>query len=174
MTHFNFIVLLLLSSSVSSIFANDHLDFEKLIDLASRYDCPQPSETDKLVVGWEGSWRQIGNSNSKLAGIYRPAFIKRKISNTATQVLMGFATVTCESRKTIPSTREFTLTSPKEERDGFSISHNHISSFESCIQLARRGERDLANKLWIKFQNRITSMVSTPKKECIRYAPGQC
>ncbi len=133
------------------LFAADEVDFDKLVRIAERYDCPQPNETDDLIVGWDGSWRTIGQSNSRDAGIYRPGFVINGHSGKEVKVLMGFAKVTAKSRKTIPATRQFTLESPDERRDGFTILHNHLSSFETSVQLARMGKKDLANKLWVKF-----------------------
>ena len=144
------IPLLFIVCQTNLTVASDEMDFDKLVDVARRYNCPQPQESNQLVIGWGGSWRSVGQSNSQDAGIYRPAFVLEKAGKTAS-VLMGFATVSCKSRKNIPSTRDFILSSPDEGEDGYTISHNHVSSFETCIQLARLGQKELANQLWNKF-----------------------
>jgi len=131
------IPLLFLICQTNLTVASDEMDFDKLVDIARRYNCPQPQESNQLVIGWGGSWRSIGQSNSQDAGIYRPAFVLEKAGKT-TNVLMGFATASCKSRKNIPATRDFILSSPDEGEDGYTISHNHVSSFETCIQLGWR------------------------------------
>lgn len=132
---------------------NEDVDFDRLVKIAERYDCPQPNAADVLVVGWDGSSRPIGPSNSRNAGIYRPAFVINESSSKEADVLMGFERMKCGSRKTIPATREFTLDSPHESLDGYTIEHNHLSNFETCVQLARLGQKELANNLWAKFSS---------------------
>ncbi len=67
----------------------DGVDFDELVEIAERYNCPQPNESDLLAVGWEGSWRTIGESGTRNAGIYRPCFAAR-FDSSKQEILMGF------------------------------------------------------------------------------------
>ncbi len=144
-------VVLWFAFQTIQIFASDEIDFKELIAIAEKYDCPQPEGTSELVVGWGGSWRSIGEANSVNSGIYRPAFVIAEPTDEEAIVRMGFAKVTCKSKKNIPPIRPFTLDSPDENKDEYVIEHRHVSSFETAVQLARMGETEMAEKLWKKF-----------------------
>ena len=170
-----FLFVLLAANPMSISIHADEPDFEQLVKLALKYDCPMPAEETELAVGWDGSSRPIRPHQD--AGIYRPCFVLSKVNEdgkSKSRVLMGFTKRECGTRKHIPAIRKFTLESPDESKDGFTIEHNHLSSFETCIQLAGTGRKELANQLWAKFskakyldgghpQEGVRALVSKPK-----------
>ncbi len=38
---------------------NEAADFEELVKIANRYECPRPPKSAELVVGFTGSWRTM-------------------------------------------------------------------------------------------------------------------
>lgn len=53
------LLLLFVAGQLDAIDGSDNIDFDELVEIAERYDCPQPNESDKLVVGWDGYSRPM-------------------------------------------------------------------------------------------------------------------
>jgi len=135
-------VLAFASAAVSSA---DTPNFDELVEIANRYKLPKPKQDAKPVLGFSGSWR------SSDAGIYRPGFVTKNETKKKVRVLVGFNEMICQERKRVPATRPYTLTSPDETKDGYSIEFGHLSNFETAVQLAMIDKKDDAKQLWKRF-----------------------
>ena len=134
----------------TAIFA-DEPDFEKLVALARLYECPVPPKDAELVWGKTTWSTQIEPSIH--APIYRPAFLLPSKKEESTKLLMGFGQteIHSESAKQ-PATRPFSFDKPEPEKDLYSVSFEHLSCFETCLQLAMLGKNDVAKLLWSEFE----------------------
>jgi hypothetical protein len=129
--------------------------FPELVEIAERYELPRPPLKAPLVLANTGWTSLVGNSStSHDPGIYRPAFLLKRLPKGKALVLMGWTErVVSTDSEHQPATRRYTLVQPEAKLKGYLLACNNMSSFVMAVQLAQRGELGEANKLWEKVND---------------------
>ena len=147
---FVFTALVLAVCNWSLLAACEDPDFDELAKIAERYACPQPKENDELIICLVSS-TPFGPIEPQESGIYEPAFFVEAGDKNGILVLNGFSERICRSDRKIPATRKFFINHREASRQGYIIQSNALSTFETAVQLARLGKRDVALSLWREF-----------------------